>query len=427
MSVFRIEGGSKLEGTVAPRGNKNEALPALAAALLTEDEVIIDNVPRIQDIDTMLELVRGVGALAEWTAAHQVTIRARSVAHAPDPALCGRIRGSFLLAAPLIARSGRALLPSPGGDKIGRRRLDPHLAALSAMGVSWRLEGTLLDMSIRSAGLSGAMIELDEPGVTATENALMLAACIPQETVIYPAACEPHVQGVCRMLTAMGAGIAGIGTNRLVVLGCSPLHGCRHALSPDHVEIGSFVGLAAATRSRITVHPIDPAALAPVLRPFRRLGMSLKTNADSLYCDASERLVVEQELGGAVPVLDDGPWPAVPADIMSLVVVAATQAVGTVLVFEKMFESRLFWVDRLIAMGANVILCDPHRVVVVGPARLRGTTVASPDIRAGMALVIAALAAEGGSVIQNIAQIDRGYERIEERLGALGAAIRREE
>jgi len=427
VSIFRIDGGASLQGTVSPGGNKNEALPALAAALLTEDDVILENVPRILDIDTMLELMRSVGATAEWTGAHQVRVCARDLSGSPDPALCGRIRGSFLLAGPLTARMGRVCLPQPGGDRIGRRRLDPHLAALSAMGVEWHASGSVVELSVGSSGLHAEVIELDEPGVTATENALMLAACIPDETVIYNAASEPHVQGVCRMLTSMGARIDGVGTNRLLVSGRSPLHSCQHAIAPDHIEIGSFVGLAAATRSRIAVTPVDAGLLGPVLRPFRKLGVALSFEGDVLHCDAREPMAVQLEFGGAVPVIDDGPWPAVPADVMSIVVVAATQARGTVLVFEKMFESRLFWVDRLIAMGANAILCDPHRVVVVGPSHLRGTTVASPDIRAGMALVIAALAAEGKSVIQNVGQIDRGYERIEQRLMALGARIQREE
>lgn len=427
MSVFRIEGGATLRGSVTPMGNKNEALPALAAALLAEDETIIDNVPRILDIDTMMELLRSVGAEAEWEGTHRVRVLARDVRGVPDPALCSRIRGSFLLAAPLLARTGRASLPAPGGDKIGRRRLDPHLAALSAVGARWETAGSMISLRVGPSGLTPAEIELDEPGVTATENALMLAACVPGATTIYPAACEPHVQGVCRMLASMGAAIEGVGTNRLVVHGCPTLRGCRHSVGPDHIEIGSFVGLAAATGSVLTISPVDPGVLAPLLRPFRRLGMALTLTGSALQCDGRGPLTVERELGGAIPVIDDGPWPAVPADVMSIVVVAATQATGTVLLFEKMFESRLFWVDRLIAMGANVILCDPHRAVIVGPSRLQGATLVSPDIRAGMALIIAALAAQGTSVIQNITQVDRGYERIEERLASLGAHISREE
>ncbi|MBN1426350.1 UDP-N-acetylglucosamine 1-carboxyvinyltransferase [Candidatus Fermentibacteria bacterium] len=427
MSVFRIEGGVPLSGTIIPRGNKNEALPALAAALLTADEVVLDNVPRIADIATMVDLMRGMGAVVEWVGAHRLRVQASSLMSEPDAGLCGQIRGSFLLASPLLAREWKARLPSPGGDKIGRRRLDPHLSALSAMGVSWHLAGSTIDMSVGTSGFRPAAIELDEPGVTATENALMLASCIDGETTIYPAACEPHVQGLCRMLSAMGADIVGVGTNRLTVRGTWPLHGCNHTISADHIEIGSFIGLAAATGSLLAIDPVDPALVGPVLRPFRKLGISFTSEGSTLQCDGRQGLTVEPELGGAVPVIDDGPWPAVPADVMSILVVTATQAQGTVLVFEKMFESRLFWVDRLIAMGANAILCDPHRVVVVGPSRLHGTTVASPDIRAGMALVIAALAAEGTSIIQNVSQIDRGYETIDERLAGLGARILREE
>lgn len=427
MNVFRIEGGARLSGAIAPRGNKNEALPALAAALLTADEVVLENVPRIADIATMIDLMRGMGALVEWAGAQRLRVHTPSLLPTPDASLCGLIRGSFLLASPLLAREGLARLPSPGGDKIGRRRLDPHLSALSAMGVSWQLTGSAIEMSVGKAGLSPAVIELDEPGVTATENALMLAAAIDGETTIYPAACEPHVQGLCRMLSSMGADIAGVGTNRLMVRGRWPLHGCTHVISPDHIEIGSFIGLASATGSLLAIEPVDPALLGPVLRPFRKLGVSLSIEGMSLRCDGGVAPKIEPDLGSAIPVIDDGPWPAVPADVMSILVVTATQAHGTVLVFEKMFESRLFWVDRLIAMGANVILCDPHRVVVVGPSKLHGTTVASPDIRAGMALVIAALAADGVSIIQNVAQIDRGYETIDERLSGLGARIVRVE
>ncbi len=426
MSRFRIEGGIPLAGVVHPMGNKNEALPALAAALLSEDPVVIDNVPRILDVATMLDLLRSVGAQAEWTGPHEVTIHARALGSCPDQSLCGLIRGSLLLAAPLLSRTGRAVLPLPGGDKIGRRRLDPHLSAFSAMGVSWRAAGAVVELTVGDPGLHGGTVDLDEPSVTATENALMLAASLPSRTVIHPAACEPHVQGLCRMLTSMGARIEGVGSNRLVVEGAPRLRGCSHVIAPDHIEIGSFVGVAAATRSLLTVQPVEPHVLGPVLRPFRTLGMEVWLEGDSLHCDGRRPLVIHREFGDAVPVIDDGPWPAIPADIMSILVVAATQAHGTLLVFEKMFESRLFWIDRLIAMGAHAILCDPHRVVIVGPSPLRGTSVVSPDIRAGMALVIAALAAEGTSIIENITQVDRGYEALETRLASLGARIWRE-
>lgn len=426
MSFFRIQGGATLEGTLTPGGNKNEALPVLAAALLTEEDVRVENVPHIADVESMIALLQALGADIEWVDRHAIRIRTKGTlsASAP-PEHYGKLRASFLVAPPLLSRLGHAELGLPGGDRIGRRRLDPHLQAFSALGASCDSAGQKLTLSTSRDGLSPGSICLDEPGVMATENALMLAAATSGESVIYPAACEPHVQGLCRMLQAMGAEIDGVASNRLVIRGKRRLGGCTHRISPDHIEVGSFLGLAAATRSLLTVGPVDPAQLDPVLRPLRRLGAKIEIHGHHVRCDGRDAMVVERDFGETIPRLSDGPWPATPADLLSILVVTATQAAGTVLLFEKMFESRLFWVDRLIAMGADAILCDPHRVVISGPSSLRGTRLASPDIRAGMALLIAALVAEGESEIQNITQIDRGYEAIESRLRAVGAQIQR--
>jgi len=426
MSYFQISGGRQLTGTVVPRGNKNEALPAITAAILSSEPVILRRVPRIADVISMVELIRAIGAEIEWTDENELRIHA---AHDLDPEppaeLCGSLRASFLLAAPLIARCGRVVLGFPGGDKIGIRRLDPHIQAFEALGVGCESVDGKITMTVGDRGLRPGQIRLDEPSVMATENALMLASMTEGKSVLYPAACEPHVQGLCRMLGSMGVTIDGIGTNQVTVRGVSSAKACIHTISPDHIEIGSFLGLAAATSSDLKIEPVDPWVLDPVLRPFRRLGITYELENRTLRCLGSAHKSVITDFGGTVPRLGDGPWPAIPADIMSILVVSATQTNGTVLFFEKMFESRLFWVDRLIAMGAQAILCDPHRVVVSGPTRLHGTVMASPDIRAGMALLIAALAADGNSEIHNISQIDRGYESIDERLRMVGADIAR--
>ena len=424
MSYFRITGGKKLSGTLAPRGNKNEALPAIAAALLSSDPILLEHVPRIADVMSMVALIKTIGVEAEWIDSDILRIHAaRDLDPEPPSELCGALRASFLLAGPLLARCGHAVLGLPGGDKIGIRRLDPHIQAFRALGVHCESTDGKIMLSIGEHGLKPAEILLDEPSVMATENALILASLTKGRSVLYPAACEPHVQGLCRMLKSMGVGIGGIGSNRITVEGIASAGSCNHTISPDHIEIGSFMGLSAATESDLCIEPVDPSLLEPVLRPFRRLGVDYELHGSTLHCSGSNPKVVETDFGGIIPRLGDGPWPAIPADIMSILVVSATQTRGTVLLFEKMFESRLFWVDRLIAMGGQVILCDPHRVVVSGPSKLHCTVMASPDIRAGMALLIAAMAAEGTSEIHNISQIDRGYESIDERLRAVGADI----
>ena len=422
--AFYVTGGRPLEGTIRPAGNKNAALPILAATLLADGPCTIDNVPEIGDVETMLALLAHLGAGVRRSGDHAVEVDPRSAElRALDPALCARIRASILLAGPMVARFGRVSLPPPGGDVIGRRRVDTHFLALERMGA----EVTVGDAYKLEAprGLTGADIFLDEPSVTATENALMAAAAARGTTVLRNAASEPHVQDLARFLVALGAEVDGIGTNTLTVRGKTPLGAAGHTLGPDHIEIGSFIGLAAVTDGAITIDGVRADDLRATLVAFDRLGIRPRVDGARLVVDAHQERRIRSDLGGHVPKLEDGPWPAFPADLMSIAIVAATQCEGLLLVFEKLFESRLFFVDKLIGMGARIVLCDPHRAVIAGPASLRGQVVESPDIRAGMAMLLAALAAHGDSVINNIGQIERGYERIDERLRALGAQIER--
>ncbi len=422
---FVVEGGHRLSGTVRPAGNKNAALPILAATLLADGPCVIENVPRIRDVETLLELLVAQGATAAWEGEHTLTLDARGArAGDPDPALCARIRASVLLAGPMLARFGRVRLPPPGGDVIGRRRIDTHLLALGRLGADIQV-GATYDFEARQ--LRGAEVFLDEASVTGTENALMAAVGAQGRTVLGNAASEPHVQDLARFLVAMGAEISGIGTNALTIEGGRPLKGARFAIGPDHIEIGSFVGLAAVTNSAVTIEGVRAEDLRAALMGFERLGVEPKLDGDRLVVGAGQARRVREDLGGHVPKLEDGPWPAFPADLMSIALVTATQCEGMILMFEKMFESRLFFVDKLIGMGARIVLCDPHRAVVSGPSPLRAGTVESPDIRAGMAILLAALAAEGTSTIHNVGQIERGYENIHQRLAALGAVIRRDE
>jgi UDP-N-acetylglucosamine 1-carboxyvinyltransferase len=381
--------------------------------------------PRIRDVETMLALVADLGATCEWTGPNTVRIDARPARPKPlNPELCARIRASILLAGPLLARFGSVTLPPPGGDVIGRRRVDTHFLALEQLGASLNL-GHNYEMEAKA--LIGTEIFLDEPSVTGTENALMAAVQARGRTVLRNAAAEPHVQDVARLLVAMGAEISGIGTNVYSIQGGRPLSGCSYAIGPDHIEIASFIGLAAVTNGHLVIEHVRPDDLRSTLLGFDRLGVRPRVDGDRLIVEAGQERRVRPDLGGHVPKLEDGPWPAFPADAMSIAVVTATQCEGMVLIFEKMFESRLFFVDKLIGMGARIVLCDPHRAVIAGPSQLRGGTVESPDIRAGMAMLLAALAAEGQSAIHNIGQIERGYERIDERLRALGAEIERVE
>jgi UDP-N-acetylglucosamine 1-carboxyvinyltransferase len=426
MQALVIEGGQRLSGTIKAAGNKNGALPILAATLLTHEPVTLSNVPRIRDVDTMLELLADLGADVAWTGSNELRVHTADVAkHELDPELCGRMRASFLLAGPLLARFGRVTVPPPGGDLIGRRRLDPHIHAFARMGAAIDLRDRY-EMSA-DGGLRGDHIFLDEASVMATENAVMAAVLTPGETVIGNAACEPHVQDLCRFLGSLGAQIDGIESNVLRIHGVSSLAGGEWRVGPDHIEVASFIGLAAMTSSEVIIEDTEPNDLISILPAFRRLGIRTEIDGTSIRVPPRQQLTVEDDLGGHIPKIEDGPWPAFPADLTSIALTVATQAFGTVLIFEKMFESRLFFVDKLVGMGARIILCDPHRAVVTGPATLVGQRMESPDIRAGMAMLLAALCAEGQSTIGAMHQIDKGYERIDERLRAIGARIERVE
>jgi UDP-N-acetylglucosamine 1-carboxyvinyltransferase len=420
---FLVHGGRPLKGTVRPAGNKNAALPILAATVLADGPVDLDNIPRIRDVETMLALLLDLGATAEWTGPNAVRIDTRNVKpKVLDPALCAKIRASILLAGPLLARFGSVTLPPPGGDVIGRRRVDTHFLALEQLGASVMV-GDRYELEAKQ--LKGEDIFLDEPSVTGTENALMAAVMAKGRTVLRNAACEPHVQDLARALVAMGADISGIGSNIYTIEGGRPLIGTSYTIGPDHIEIGSFIGLAAVTNGDVTIEPIRSEDLRSTILAFERLGIRPRVEGNRLSVSPGQERRIRPDLGGHVPKLEDGPWPAFPADVMSTTIVTATQCSGMLLVFEKMFESRLFFVDKLIGMGARIVLCDPHRAVISGPSSLKGGTVESPDIRAGMAMLLAALAAEGPSTIHNIGQIERGYERVDERLRALGAQIER--
>jgi len=423
MEAFVIEGGQPLNGNVKAAGNKNGALPILAACLLTPEPVVLSNLPKILDVETMLQLLADVGADVEWTGPNEVRVHAADVAKTElDEELCSNMRASVLAAGPLLARCGRVSVPPPGGDVIGRRRVDTHIHAFATLGARVQ-EGRRLELD--SDQLRGANIFLDEASVTGTENAVMAAVLAQGETVIENAACEPHVQDLCRFLGSLGAHIEGVGSNVLRVEGVHQLRGGDYRIGPDHIEVASFVGLGAITPGEIVVEDVRPADLAAIVPAFERLGVRMVIEDSSVRVPGDQELVIQDDLGGQIPKIDDGPWPAFPADLTSIAIVLATQARGTVLVFEKMFESRLFFVDKLVGMGARIILCDPHRAVVSGPAKLYGERMESPDIRAGMAMLIASLCAEGRSTIGNIGQIDRGYERIDDRLRSLGARIER--
>ena len=428
MQRFVIEGGRPLQGTVTPGGSKNEALPVLAACLLTSEPVILKNLPDIADVRVVLEVLEALGCTIEHLAPDTVRVTAdHLVGPSVAPELARRIRASILFAGPILARLGQVQLPPPGGDVIGRRRLDTHFVGLQALGASFEV-GEVYDLRAPGAGrLKGAEIFFDEASVTATENVIMAAALADGQTVLMNAACEPHVQGLCRMLVSMGAEISGIGTNTLRITGSRQLHGTTHTIGPDYLEIGSFIGLAAVTNSDLTITGARPDELRMILTVFKKLGVYPEIHGDTVHVAPNQPLEIRRDLHGAIPRIDDAPWPAFPTDLMSIVITVATQAKGTVLFFEKMFEGRMFFTDALIGMGAGIILCDPHRIVVAGPSQLYGTQLESPDVRAGMSLLIAALAAKGRSTMYNVRQIDRGYMAIDEKLRALGASIVREE
>jgi UDP-N-acetylglucosamine 1-carboxyvinyltransferase len=422
---FVIEGGHRLAGTVRPGGSKNEALPVLAATLLTDETVTIHNVPKIQDVLVMLDIIAAIGGKVEWHDDHTVLVNCTDVHDQELPAdLSRKLRASILLAGPLLARFGHVKLSPPGGDVIGRRRLDTHFMGLSALGAQIDING-YFELSARE--LHGADIFLDEPSVTGTENIIIAASHARGTTVIRNAACEPHVQGLCRMLTAMGARMSGIGTNTLTIDGTRELWGCKHNIGPDYLEIGSLIGLAACTHSALTIEGVMPDDLRMVKLVFAKLGVDFTVEGTRVVVPENQELRVRSEFLGQIPKIDDAPWPMFPTDMMSIAITIATQVDGTMLFFEKMFDGRMFFTDSLVTMGAKIILCDPHRVVVNGPSPLVGVTLESPDVRAGMALLIASLCARGTSTIYNIRQIDRGYEAIDAKLRGLGAKIERQQ
>ena len=424
MEKLIIEGGHHLTGDIRPAGNKNAALPILAATLLTDCDVVLHNVPRIGDVGTMLQLLVEMGVSVHDEGNTLYLCSADAHFTKPRAELFQQVRGGMLLAGPLLGRFGQAIMPLPGGDRIGRRRVDTHLLALEALGA--QIDFNHYDFTMRTGGLKGADILLDEASVTATENAVMAAVLAKGTTIIRNAASEPHVQDLCLWLNCLGARIEGVGSNTLTIHGVERLGAGEFRISPDYLEVGSFIGLGAVTRGEVRIHDIAPEHMRMINYVFReRLGVQMRVDGDTLIVADEQSLCIREDVGGAVPKIDDAPWPQFPADLMSIALVVATQAKGTVLIHEKMFESRLYFVDKLIGMGAKIILCDPHRAVIVGPATLHGQELSSPDIRAGMALLIAALAAEGTSTIANVGQIDRGYQQIDQKLRALGAHIER--
>jgi UDP-N-acetylglucosamine 1-carboxyvinyltransferase len=425
MEKFIIQGGVPLSGEVVPAGNKNAALPILAACLLTEEELVVRNVPRIRDVQSMLGLLERLGVKVAWMGENELRLQADEISGTEvDEELADRIRASFLTAGPLLARFGEVRMPPPGGDTIGRRRLDAHLDAFRDLGA--KIDGDVwIELSASPAGLKPKRIFMDEPSVMGTENALLAAALTPGPTTIVNAACEPHVQDLARLLCKMGAQVDQIGSNVMTVHGQDKLGGAEHDVCPDHIEIASFMALAAATSGELRIRGVVQEDLEGIRRVFRRIGLQTMIEGGDLLVPPEQKLTIRDDHGEMTPEIDDGPWPAFPADLTSIALALATQADGTILIHEKMFENRLFFVDKLVAMGARITLCDPHRAIISGPSRLHGARLESPDIRAGMAMLIAALAADGTSEIGNVAQIDRGYERIDTRLRDLGARIER--
>ena len=425
MFEYKIEGGIPIRGTVKASGNKNSALPCIASSLLTDETVILRNIPDIEDTSVMISILQSLGASVEKIEHHTWKIEAKKIEKTDIPSeLSKKIRASILFAGPLVARAGKAIMPPPGGDVIGRRRLDTHFLALQELGARITVDGPF---TFTANKLVGADLFLDETSVTATENAVMAAVLAEGRTKITNAASEPHVQDLCNMLVAMGAKISGIGSNILVIDGVKKLHGVDFSIGPDFMEIGSYIGLAAATKGSITITGVRAEDMRPLRVAFGKLGITWTIEGDTLTVAVGQEMKVNTDLGGMIPKIDDSPWPGFPPDLTSIMTVVATQVEGTVLIFEKMFESRMFFVDKLISMGARITLCDPHRAVVSGPSTLHGDNLVSPDVRAGMAMVIAAMAAHGESTISNIYQIERGYEHLVEKLQSLGAHIKRVE
>ena len=424
---FVIEGGHKLSGEIYPSGNKNAALPALAATLLTAEPVTLHNLPAIQDIATMGKLLESTGVQIDYLDAHTWRLQAANITVPGDEKAEGQelfraIRGSILIAGPLLGRLGRVIIPAPGGDVIGRRRVDTHFLAFRALGATVDAANTF---RLSGENLHGADILLDEASVTGTENAVMAAVLAEGRTIVRHAASEPHVQDLCNLLVAMGAKIEGIGTNTLIIHGVKELHGTEFTISSDYMEVGSYIAMAAAVGGELLIHNAVPEQMRMTRMIYKRLGVTFEVRGDDIFVPAKQKLVIEPDMGGAIPSIADAPWPAFPADLMSVSLVLATQCEGAILFHDKMFESRMFFVDKLIPMGARIVLCDPHRALVYGSSPLQGDEMESPDIRAGMAMLVAALTAKGTSTIHNIRQIDRGYENIENKLKPLGARIER--
>ncbi|HCS20575.1 MAG TPA: UDP-N-acetylglucosamine 1-carboxyvinyltransferase [Bacteroidetes bacterium] len=433
MGSFKIKGGIKLRGTIVPQGAKNEALQILSAVLLTPEPVTIHNIPLIRDVLKLIELLAELGVEIQKLDEHSYRFQAKSVdlEYLNSPEFKSRgagLRGSIMVLGPLISRYGKGYIPKPGGDKIGRRRLDTHFIGFQKLGAQFEYDAENSFYRVNASNLKGAYILLDEPSVTGTANVIMAAVLAEGKTTIYNAACEPYLQQLCKMLIAMGAKISGYGSNRIEIEGVKALHGCEHTMLPDMIEVGSFIGLAAMTQSDITIKGAGVEHLGIIPEIFRRMGIKLEIKGDDIRVVSQESYQIESFIDGSIMTIADGPWPNFTPDLISIVLVTAIQAKGNVLIHQKMFESRLFFVDNLIDMGAQIILCDPHRATVMGlnrAIRLRGITMSSPDIRAGVALLIAALSAEGTSTIHNIEQIDRGYQFIDTRLKALGAEIER--
>lgn len=423
MYKYIIEGSFPIKGRIKSSGNKNAALPCLAATLLTDEEVVLKNLPDIEDVRVMVDILKDLGSSVKKSGKHEYRIKTSNIKKETiSPELSQEIRASILFAGPLLARVGKVVMPPPGGDVIGRRRLDTHFLALKELGARIEIDGLI---TLQSNKLAGADIFLDEASVTATENAIMAAVLAEGSTIIQNAASEPHVQDLCRMLNNMGAKISGIGANILKIDGVKKLKGTKFTIGADFMEVGSLIGLAAVTRGELEIEDAAPDNLRMTKIAFGKLGIHWETDGQTIRIQPGQELKVLPDIGGMIPKIDDAPWPGFPPDLISIALVVATQVKGTILVYEKMFESRMFFVDKLIGMGAGIILCDPHRAVVSGPSRLRGAELVSPDVRAGMALVIAALCAEGRSDIHNVYQIERGYENLVHRLASLGANIKR--
>jgi UDP-N-acetylglucosamine 1-carboxyvinyltransferase len=426
LDKFVIQGQVKLSGEINPSGNKNSALPLLAACTLTNEPVLLHNVPEIQDVRTMRSLLESLGVEVKAVEDHTWRVHAGHVHPSNlDPDMCRKIRASILIAGPMIARAGEIFLPPPGGDIIGRRRLDTHILAFEALGTQVDYHRSEKRFHFHVDQLTGANILLDEASVTATENAIMAAVTAQGDTVLRNAASEPHIQELCHFLNLMGARIDDIGSNTLHIEGVPRLHGCEFTIGPDYLEVVSFIGAAVVTNSSLRIRDAGPEYLDMIAAVFKRLGVEWIVEGQDLFVPAEQKLVIEPDLGDAIPEISVMPWPAFPTDLMSIAIVVATQSTGSVLFHDWMYPSRMFFIDKLVGMGAHIVLCDPHRCIVQGPTTLYGENLESPDIRAGMALVIAALAADGRSTIRNVGQIDRGYERVDEKLRSLGARIER--